>query len=158
MTLQIILIVLATIILHEGAHALTAYKLGDRTALEAGRLTLNPLRHVTLWGTLIVPGVLLLATGGKVLFGWLKPLPVNPERFTHVTPLDGMAIVSMAGPAANIVVMAICGIAFLIFNTEALRQAFTVNLLFGVVNFLPIKPLDGWHVARYKKSISEVSA
>ena len=94
-----------TIILHELAHGFAALALGDDTARRAGRLSLNPIRHVDRVGTLILPGLLLLtqlATVGRVMFmfGWAKPVPVDPTRFK--APRQMMALVALAGPAMNI--------------------------------------------------------
>jgi len=95
----VILVLLFTV--HEFAHAYTAFKLGDDTAKEQGRLTLNPIAHLDLFGSLILPG-LLLWRQSDVLFGWAKPVPVNPEKFAN--PKRDHMLVSFAGPAANLVV------------------------------------------------------
>lgn len=99
----IILIILFTV--HEFAHAYTAWRLGDPTAMEEGRLTLNPLRHIDPFGSLLIPGFMIWQQAG-IVFGWAKPVPVNPANFAE--PRRDNMLVSLAGPATNLVIAAVC--------------------------------------------------
>ncbi|MFZ6764186.1 site-2 protease family protein [Pseudoroseomonas sp. WGS1072] len=158
--------VLATVLaitLHEAAHGYAALGLGDDTAQRAGRLSLNPLRHVDPVGTLLLPGLLLLGqllTIGRVeaMFGWAKPVPVDVMRLRN--PRYGMVLVAAAGPAMN-VFLAWCA-AMLAHPLDSLQGALPpqamelalrfivlsimANLLLGLFNLLPIPPLDGGRI------------
>ena len=151
--------VIAAITLHEAAHGYAAWALGDDTAKNEGRLSLNPIRHVDRFGTLILPGLLILGqmlTLGRVvfMFGWAKPVPVSAWRFRH--PRQGMALVAAAGPAMN---FALAWLAALALHGSAevpgqsgamLDDAITLfllaNLVLGLFNLLPIPPLDGGRI------------
>jgi Zn-dependent protease len=98
------------IVLHEVAHGWIANKLGDHTARDMGRLTLNPISHIDLFGTIVMPLMLFVLTDGKMLFGYAKPVPINPYNFKD--PRKGMALSSMAGPGINLV-MAVAFASFL---------------------------------------------
>ncbi len=122
---------------------------GDHTAEYAGRLTLNPIPHIDLIGTILIPGLLLL-TGSGMLFGWAKPVPVNPLNFSNLR--KGELFVSAAGILANFSLAVIAAILFHILNTfsatpvlilELLGYAVRINLILGVFNLFPIPPLDG---------------
>ncbi len=147
------------ITLHEAAHGYAALALGDDTARQAGRLSLNPIRHVDRVGTILVPAALALiqlATVGRVdfIFGWAKPVPVDVWRLR--SPFGGMALVAAAGPAMNFGLVAL---AFLLGRATGLLPlapdwapdwlvGFTVyfvlaNLVFGLFNLVPVPPLDG---------------
>jgi len=163
LVLQLALAVVPTIVaitLHEAAHGYAAMALGDNTARDAGRLSLNPLRHVDRVGTIILPGILLitqlLLPPHKVqfMFGWAKPVPVSPWLFRD--PRRGMAIVAAAGPAMNFVLAWFGALALLGFAGPGLLNALVFQLLFyfilsnlvlGLFNLLPIPPLDGGRIA-----------
>jgi Zn-dependent protease len=138
-------IVLVSLTLHELAHAWVAWKLGDPTAREQGRLTLNPLVHLDPLGTLMFALTALLA---NLPFGWARPVPVNPSYFRRAK--EGMAIVAAAGPAMNFAIALLClalvrhleldptGRSF-----EVLEKAWIVNVVLGLFNLIPVPPLDG---------------
>jgi Zn-dependent protease len=136
---------------HEVAHGWVAKKLGDNTASEQGRLTLNPLKHIDILGTLIIPGLLLLTFTGFV-FGWAKPVPVDPRAFKK--PRQAMAIVAVAGPLSNLLMAAawallarlgvMLEIEFISFPLIYSGVAgISINLVLALINLLPIPPLDG---------------
>lgn len=145
-----IIVLLFSVIVHEVMHGLVALKFGDTTALRAGRLTLNPIPHIDLFGTILLPA-LLIFTGAPILFGWAKPVPVNPLNFSSIR--KGELFVSAAGILANFFLAAIAAIIFHILN--ALPQTFPfllgkllhftamINLVLGIFNLFPIPPLDG---------------
>jgi Zn-dependent protease len=147
--------VLFAITLHEAAHGYMAKQFGDMTAYAQGRVSLNPVRHIDLVGTIAVPLAILLLSGGKFLFGWAKPVPVNFSALRR--PKPHMAWVAVAGPAANLA-MAL-GWALLLklaieipagdYKEPMGRMAeagVRVNLIFMFLNLLPILPLDGGRI------------
>ena len=130
--------------LHELAHALMAYRLGDRSAYEMGRLTLNPLAHLDPLGSAIL---VITYFSGSFLFGWAKPVMVD-ARNLRTSPQVGMALVGAAGPATNFVLATIAGAvwAHTTLTGDALTivyWAIVINVSLGVFNLLPIPPLDG---------------
>ena len=151
--------VLFAITLHEAAHGYVARYFGDPTAAQAGRISLNPLRHIDPMGTIVVPLVLLFATklmGGGLLFGWAKPVPVNWSRLRR--PKRDMLWVALAGPASNLL-MAIGWVLFLrvllMLDLISGPQDFwalmasagvQVNLILMALNLLPLLPLDGGRI------------
>lgn len=143
--------IVIAIVFHEVAHGWAALALGDPTAKEQRRLTLNPIRHVDPVGTVIVPGFLALV--GAPVFGWAKPVPVNAARLNH--PRAGMMAVAAAGPATNfflaLIGAAALGIAAPASGTtgwaaQLLFSFILINLFIGIFNLLPIPPFDGSHI------------
>ena len=136
------------IVLHEIAHGYVAFRLGDPTARNAKRLTLNPLAHIDLFGSIILPGFLLL-THSPVLFGWAKPVPFNPAYFRD--PKKGIMLVGAAGPLTNFMLAIISGMLVRVIGPNSLLGLFLVylcitNVILGVFNLIPIPPLDGSRV------------
>ncbi len=122
-TLRDIVVVLVPMILsltvHEFAHAWTAHKLGDDTAASQGRMTLNPISHIDIFGTLLIP-IFSVISGGIGLIGWAKPVPVSPHRFhRNVTMRNGMIITALAGPASNILLALVVGGASMMLFSDA---------------------------------------
>ncbi len=151
-----ILPVIFAITVHEVAHGWVAKRYGDNTASALGRLTLNPIKHVDLFGTLIIPGLLLLS-GTGFIFGWAKPVPVDARNFKN--PLRDMAVVALAGPVSNfLMALGWALIARLGVSIGAQAEAISlpliytgvagisINLVLALINLLPIPPLDGSRV------------
>ncbi len=163
MILNLALAIVPTIIaitLHEAAHGYAALALGDDTARNAGRLSLNPLRHVDRVGTIILPGILLVSQlllpphRISFMFGWAKPVPVSPWQFRD--PRRGMALVAVAGPAMNFFLAWLAALAMPETSVKGTVDAAFVqfliyfmlsNLVLGLFNLLPIPPLDGGRIA-----------
>ena len=150
--LLFIAVLAPSVILHEVAHGVVAARLGDPTARDAGRLTLNPAKHIDPFGSVILPAMLALAR--QNVFGWAKPVPINPHRFAH--PTRGMAVTALAGPGTNLALALAVGrfgpfeqVNGLVFMTSSTLWArvllgfLVVNAALAVFNMLPIPPLDG---------------
>lgn len=149
-TILSLIILLFSVIIHELAHGYVAYSLGDPTAKYEGRLTLNPLKHLDPFGSVILP-LLLFIAGSPFLFGWAKPVPVNPYNFRDKK--WGELKVSIAGPASNILLAVLFGLMFrfmpeaIILGNQGLRIALgyiiAINIWLAIFNLIPIPPLDG---------------
>ena len=142
-----VVILLFSVILHEVAHGYAALSLGDPTARDAGRLTLNPIKHMDPWGTVVLPLFLILVRS-PFLVGWAKPVPVNP--FLMRDPKRGMMLVGAAGPLANIslILLSALGLRLLPFTAppllfDALKYACAINIILALFNLVPVPPLDG---------------
>jgi Zn-dependent protease len=142
------------ITVHETAHGWMAKKFGDNTAAALGRLTINPLPHIDWLGTIIIPGFLLI-TGTGFIFGWAKPVPVDARNFKN--PRQAMAYVSLAGPGANLIMAlswALLARIGVLVHTEFITipliywgmAGISINLVFALINLIPIPPLDGSRV------------
>ena len=151
----VIIIFLFSVIIHELAHGSMALSLGDLTAQRAGRLTLNPIKHLDPIGSILLPGLLILMNflgAGGIIFGWAKPVPVNPYNFKDKR--WGSAKVAAAGPLANICLALIFGLAIrfvpMVSSTQGLFLIFfyivQINLILAIFNLMPVPPLDGSHI------------
>jgi Zn-dependent protease len=140
-----LVILIFSAIVHEVSHGLMAERLGDDTAREQGRITLNPIPHIDPYASVLLPAMLLFLHS-PVIFGAAKPVPVN---FSNLRPRKlGMALVSLAGPFSNFALAVICAVVirFGLANSIAypiLLQAIVINLVLGTFNLIPIPPLDG---------------
>ena len=158
LALSLIIPLVFAIVFHEVAHGLMARALGDRTAEEMHRLTLNPLRHVDPLGTIILPGMLALLK--LPVFGWAKPVPVNKWRLRD--PRTGMMLVAAAGPASNLILAAIGAVLLgllarvyggdqtptgaVAFVAANLTNFLQINIFLALFNLLPLPPFDGSHI------------
>ncbi|WED43819.1 site-2 protease family protein [Legionella cardiaca] len=146
--------ILFAITFHEAAHAWVAYRLGDTTAKMLGRLSFNPIRHIDLVGTIIVPIVVLILSQFNFVFGWAKPVPINASQFRNVR--RDTALTTAAGPVSNLLMAIIWGgllklaanlnpqssnLALFLLLTS--RAGIIINLLLAYLNLIPIPPLDG---------------
>lgn len=154
-------VLILSVVVHEVAHGWVALRQGDDTAQRAGRLTLNPVPHVDVLGSLVVPALLALMPGG-LLFGWAKPVPVDPRNFRSYR--KGDILVSLAGVAANLLLVVgftalmagavwldrltgVAGIADVLYRMAGLGVI--LNLILAIFNLIPLPPLDGSHVVAH---------
>jgi Zn-dependent protease len=142
-----LIIILFSAIIHEYMHGWMADQQGDPTARDAGRLTLNPVAHIDIWGSILMPALVFLGTGGGLVFGYAKPVPFNPYNLRDQK--YGVAKVALAGPMANLITALFFGL-FLrfapglnIIMASFLAAIVQINLILMIFNLLPIPPLDG---------------
>ncbi len=143
----IIVALILSIVAHEAAHGYVANWLGDPTARLSGRLTLNPIPHIDLWGSIIIPALLFFSHSG-ILFGWAKPVPYNPYNLRNQK--WGEALVAGAGPATNLCIALAFGLFLRFFGSDLSLSALIItsyivqtNLLLALFNLIPLPPLDG---------------
>lgn len=143
------IVLIFSAVLHEVAHGYVAEALGDPTARDAGRLTLNPLKHLDPFGSVLLPLLLYFGTGGAFIFASAKPVPYNPNNLKN--PRTGGAKIALAGPATNLVLAAIFGLVIRAAIYLPVSDLFLtlmalicyINILLGIFNLIPIPPLDG---------------
>ncbi len=142
-----VLILMLSVVIHELAHGYSSYYFGDKTAFFAGRLTINPIKHMDLFGSVILPLITILL-GSPIILGWAKPVPVNPR---NMKGRWSELIVALAGPVSNFLLAIIFALVYRLgFNNSLFQtilvQTVLVNCVLGFFNLIPVPPLDGFHV------------
>ena len=147
--------ILLAVTMHEAAHGWVASKLGDDTAKNMGRVTFNPFAHIHLFGTILLPAMLLLMSGGQYMFGFAKPVPVNFHNLRH--PRRDMILVAAAGPGANLLIATASALLlhaahfvpdpYMAWAGSNLVNSLWINIVFAVFNLMPLPPLDGGRIA-----------
>ena len=147
-TIFTLVVFIYSVVIHEVAHGLAAQALGDNTARDLGRLSLNPFKHLDLFGSVILPVFLLLISSGGFAFGYAKPVPYNPNNLRDQK--YGPIKVAMAGPASNILIALAFGLMLRFFSnligpgiSDLFASIVFINLILAVFNLMPIPPLDG---------------
>jgi len=150
-TLILLFIVFFSIILHEFCHGYVAYLNGDETAKMMGRLTFNPLPHIDPFGTILLPVMLLIATGGRFAIGMAKPVPINPFNFRDYD--RGMLTVGLAGPVSNMALGTVLALLSRFFGGGLVGSVLIfgaiINFILAFFNLIPIPPLDGSRVLSF---------
>jgi len=148
LTFQIIILIFS-IVIHEVSHGYVADYLGDSTARLKGRLTLNPIKHLSLFGSVILPVFLYISTSGAFMFGWAKPVPYNPNNLKN--PKKAAGLIGGAGPASNFIIAIIFAVIYRVVigipAMSSLLPLFSyivlINIVLGIFNLVPLPPLDG---------------
>jgi Zn-dependent protease len=141
----LLFILFFSVVVHEFCHGYVAYMNGDETAKMMGRLTLNPIPHIDLFGTILLPIILLLVTAGRFAIGMAKPVPINPFNFRDYD--RGIFTVGLAGPASNIIIGTILALLSRVFHAGTVKEILFlgayINFILAFFNLIPIPPLDG---------------
>lgn len=147
-----LVVLIFSVIIHEVSHGAVALRLGDPTAKLAGRLTLNPLKHLDFFGSFLLPVALFILSSGSTIFGWAKPVPYNPLQLKN--PKRGAGIIALAGPLSNLAVAVFFGLLIRILAAMSvagpilyfLNIIVILNILLAVFNLVPLPPLDGSNI------------